>query len=135
MIGRRQRRLLAGILLVGLAAPGPARAGSESGEAARLRLVVRHALDAGRLVVRIGEAAFFSTPLAPAGANPAGSLERLLSIPAGLQTVIVELRDPSGKVTARGEVRGMLVPGAGAVLDVAPSASGERLSLELKGAP
>jgi hypothetical protein len=135
VIARAQRRLLAGILLLGLAASGPARAGTETGEAASLRLVVRRALDAGRLVVRIGEAAFFSTPLAPAAADSSAGLERLLSIPAGLQTVIVELRDQRGKVTARGEVRGMLVPGSAAVLDVAPSPTGEKLSLELKAAP
>jgi hypothetical protein len=135
VIGRAQRRLLAGILGLGLAAWGPIRAGAESGEAANLRLVVRHALEAGRLIVRVGETAFFSAPLAPAGADRAGSLERLLSIPAGMQTVIVELRDPRGKVTARGEVRGLLVRGAAGVLAVAAPAGGDRLSLELKAAP
>jgi len=134
VIGRTQRWLGASILILGLLAPGRLEAGTDTGEAANLKLVVRHALDTGRLIVRIGETAFFSTPLAPAGANPAGSVERLLSIPSGLQTLIVELRDRRGKVTARGEVRGLLVPGSAAVLDVA-AATAQDLSLELKAAP
>jgi len=121
------------MLVIGLSATGSLRAGTDL-RAAQLRLVVRHALDTGRLIVRIGETAFFSTPLAPADANPTGSVERLLSIPSGLQTLIVELRDSRGKVTARKEVRGMLVPGSAAVLDVA-AATGQELSLELKAAP
>ena len=121
------------ILVLGLFAVGPLEA-SEGREAAHLRLVVRHALDTGRLIVRIGETAFFSTPLAPAAENPAGSVERLLSIPSGLQTLIVELRDTRGKVTARKEVRGLLVPGSAAVLDVA-AANRQDLSLELKAEP
>jgi len=44
------------------------------------------------------------------------------------------LRDRRGKVTARGEVRGLLVPGSAAVLDVA-AATAQDLSLELKAAP
>jgi hypothetical protein len=122
------------MLVLGLFASGRLEAGTDRGGAVNLRLVVRHALDTGRLIVRIGETAFFSTPLAPAEANPAGSVERLLSIPSGLQTLIVELRDPRGKVTARKEVRGLLVPGSAAVLDVA-AATRQDLSLELKAAP
>jgi len=133
VIGRTQRLVVGAVLVLGLCASGLLEA-SEAREAAHLRLVVRHALDTGRLIVRIGETAFFSTPLAPAGTNPAGSVERLLSIPSGLQTLIVELRDQRGKVTARKEVRGLLVPGSGAVLDVA-AATRQELSLELKSAP
>jgi hypothetical protein len=131
--GRTQRWFFAAVLILGLGATGSLRAETDI-RAAHLRLVVRHALDTGRLIVRIGETAFFSTPLAPADANRAGSVERLLSIPSGLQTLIVELRDTSGKVTARKEVRGMLVPGTAAVLDVA-AANRQDLSLELKAAP
>jgi hypothetical protein len=135
VIGRAQRTVLAGVLLLAVTALGPVRAGTETGEAARLRLVVRHALDAGRLIVRIGEAAFYSAPLAPPGAVPVGEIERMLSIPSGLQTLSVELRDRRGKVIARSQVRGLLVPGAAAVLDVVASATGEKLSLELRAIP
>jgi hypothetical protein len=135
VIGRTKRAGLVGLLLLAMAGPGPAQAGMEGGDAASLRLVVRHALDAGRLVVRIGEAAFYSAPLSSLETSSTGRVERLLSIPAGLQTVGVELRDRRGRIIARREVRGLLTPGGAAVLDVVASATGEKLSCELRTSP
>ena len=117
-----------------LAAAAPARS-AEVAEGATLKLVVRHALDAGRLVVRVGETAFFSTPLGQPGSKPPGEVERLLSIPSGLQTVSVELRDPRGRILARREVRSLLPAGSDAVLDIVATAARDSLSLDLRTAP
>jgi hypothetical protein len=134
VIGRTLLRTsLAGMLLL-VAAAAPARGAEEAG-GATLTLVVRHALDAGRLVVRVGETAFFSTPLGTLGAASGGEMRRLLSIPAGLQTVSVELRDPRGRIVARREVRSLLVPGSDAVLDVVATAARDPLSLDLRTGP
>jgi|SRR6185436_14171986 len=121
-------------MLLLAAAIAPAR-GAGDAEGATLKLVVRHALDAGRLVVRVGETAFFSTPLGPLGAASPGEMERLLSIPSGLQTVSVELRDPRGRILARREVRSLLVPGSDTVLDVVATAARDSLSLDLRSTP
>ena len=136
MIGRWTARGTLAVLLLLLAAGPAVSAGAEEGSetGVTLRLVVRHALDAGRLVVRIGGAAFFSAPITSLGAASAGDVERLLSIPAGWQTVSVELRDQRGRVVAKREVHGLLAPGSAAVLDVTARTE-EQLGLELRTVP
>ena len=114
------------LLLAGGAAQADIPAGADPGQ---IRLIVRHTLDAGRLVVRVGEKAFFSAPLASLQKASQGDVERLLSIPSGLQTVVVELRDRSGRIVERREVRGLVVPGTPAILDVVAPAAGEALQL------
>lgn len=125
----------AGLLIMAMASAA-ARAdvpgGSDPGQ---LRLVVRHALEAGRLVVRVGETAIFSAPLASLRAASAGDVERLLSIPSGLQTVSVELRNGSGRVVAREQVRGLVVPGTADVLDVIASGAGDLLQVDWRRMP
>ena len=101
----------------------------------RVRLVVRHALDAGRLVVRVGEAAFFSAPIASLSRASTGEVERLLSIPSGLQTLSVELRDNAGRIVDRREVRGLIVPGTASILDVVAPGAGEALRLDWRNVP
>ena len=136
VIGRWTARGTLAVLLLLLAAGPAVSAGAEEGSetGVTLRLVVRHALDAGRLVVRIGGAAFFSAPITSLGAASAGDVERLLSIPAGWQTVSVELRDQRGRVVAKREVHGLLAPGSAAVLDVTARTE-EQLGLELRTVP
>lgn len=125
----------AGLLIMAMASAA-ARAdvpgGSDPGQ---LRLVVRHALEAGRLVVRVGETAIFSAPLASLRAASTGDVERLLSIPSGLQTVSVELRNGSGRVVAREQVRGLVVPGTADVLDVIASGAGDLLQVDWRRMP
>ena len=126
----RFERVAAATGLLFCLAAGGARAGVPAGTGpGQIRLVVRHALDAGRLVVRVGESAFFSAPLASLREASRGEVERLLSIPSGLQTVSVELRDRTGRIVDRREVRGLVVPGTPAVLDVVAPGDGAALQL------
>jgi hypothetical protein len=80
-----------------------------------LHLVVRHALDAGRLVVRVGEDAFLSTPLKMLP----GHAEKLLSVPGGEQTITVQWFDGAGRVLAQKQTHADISAAAPAVLDVA----------------
>jgi hypothetical protein len=127
-------RAAAGLLILVMSAPG-VRADVPAEDAGQLRLIVRHALDAGRLMVSVGGAAIFSAPLASLRTAPAGEVERLLSIPSGLQTVSVELRDSAGRVVAREQVRGLVVPGTAAILDVIASGAGEPLQVDWRRTP
>lgn len=125
----------AGFLLVvfsGATARADAPAIADPGH---LRLVVRHTLDAGRLVVRVGEAAFFSAPIASLKRASTGEVERLLSIPSGLQTLSVEIRDRAGRIVDRRQVRGFIVPGTASILDVVAPGGGEALRLDWRNAP
>lgn len=127
-----RRRAIGATFLLVLFGGGVMRADAPAvADPGEVRLVVRHALDAGRLVVRVGEAAFFSAPLAALRQASAGNGERLLSIPSGLQTVSVELRDSDGRIVDRRQVRGFVVPGTSSILDVV-AARGEALRLDWK---
>jgi len=127
------RAVAAGLLIFVMSGAGVrADVPAEDGQ---LRLIVRHALDVGRLVVRVGETAIFSAPLASLRAASAGDVERLLSIPSGLQTVSVELRNGSGRIVARQQVRGLVVPGTAAVLDVIASGAGDLLQVDWRRMP
>ena len=86
---------------------------------AALHLVVRHALEAGRLVVRVGQDAFLSAPLkALRGASP-GHAERLLSVPGGEQTITVQWFDGQGRFLAQKQTRANVSAATPAILDVA----------------
>ncbi|HZN01975.1 MAG TPA: hypothetical protein VFD06_00160 [Candidatus Polarisedimenticolia bacterium] len=124
--------LLLGLLVAGGSARADAPAVADPGQ---IRLVVRHALDAGRLVVRVGETAFFSAPIASLRKASTGEVERLLSIPSGLQTVSVELRDGAGRIVDRRQVRAFVVPGTAAILDVVAPGAGEALRLDWRATP
>ena len=127
------RAVAAGLLIFVMSGAGVrADVPAEDGQ---LRLIVRHALDVGRLVVRVGETAIFSAPLASLRAASTGDVERLLSIPSGLQTVSVELRNGSGRIVARQQVRGLVVPGTAAVLDVIASGAGDLLQVDWRRMP
>jgi len=129
---RGRRGAIGATFLLVLFSGGLARADAPAvADPGQVWLVVRHALDAGRLVVRVGEAAFFSAPLASLHQGSKGSDERLLSIPSGLQTVSVELRDSAGRILDRRQLRGFVVPGASSILDVV-AARGEGLRLDWK---
>jgi hypothetical protein len=86
---------------------------------AALHLVVRHALDAGRLVVRVGQDAFLSAPLKLLRGNAPGHAERLLSIPGGEQTITVLWFDGQGRVLAQKQTHADMSAAAPAILDVA----------------
>jgi hypothetical protein len=83
---------------------------------AMLHLVVRHALEAGRLVVRVGPDAFLSAPLKALLAPGHG--ERLLSVPGGEQTITVQWFDGQGRVLAQKQTRADVSAASPAVLDV-----------------
>jgi hypothetical protein len=86
---------------------------------AALHLVVRHALDAGRLVVRVGQDAYLSAPLKLLRGNAPGHAERLLSIPGGEQTITVLWFDGQGRVLAQKQTHADMSAAAPAILDVA----------------
>jgi hypothetical protein len=100
-------------------APVPLLPAAPEPAPAALHLVVRHALEVGRLVVRVGENAFLSAPLkALRGAAP-GHAERLLSVPGGEQTITVLWFDGQGRMLAQKQTHADMSAVAPAILDVA----------------
>jgi len=86
---------------------------------AALHLVVRHALDSGRLVVRVGQNAFLSAPLKVLRGAAPGHGERLLSVPGGEQTITVQWFDGQGRFLAQKQTHADVSAAAPAILDVA----------------
>jgi hypothetical protein len=86
---------------------------------AALHLVVRHALDSGRLVVRVGPNAFLSAPLKVLRDAPPGHAERLLSVPGGDQTITVQWFDGQGRFLTQKQTHANVSEAPPAILDVA----------------
>ena len=115
------------------AAAGAAAAAGRDGEGAGapvlLDLVVRHRLTEGRMVVRLGEQAYLSIPMAIAGASEV--FERRLSIPPGPHAITVQFLDASGRLLAEETTREPEPSGRAAVLRIAEhSGSGDGLTLD-----
>ena len=86
---------------------------------AALHLVVRHTLDSGRLVVRVGANAFLSAPLKVLRGVAPGHAERLLSVPGGEQTITVQWFDGQGRFLTQKQTHANVSEAAPAILDVA----------------
>jgi uncharacterized protein YbjT (DUF2867 family) len=86
---------------------------------AALHLVVRHTLDSGRLVVRVGPNAYLSAPLKVLRGAAPGHAERLLSVPGGDQTITVQWFDGQGRFLTQKQTHANVSEAAPAILDVA----------------
>jgi hypothetical protein len=96
-----------------------------------LMLVVRHPMEDGRLVVRVGGRTVLSAPFAAMRVAATGNIERALSVSSGRQTIAVQLIDAAGRIIAERMIEGTLAAAGTATLAVLGSVSpGKALTLE-----
>lgn len=73
-----------------------------------LRLLVTHALDGGRLILKIADRAILSTPLAALRGTDGRPRERDLSVPGGRHALTVQMLDVRGRVVGQGIIHGTI---------------------------
>ena len=86
--------------------------------AGQLDLVVRHEMESGRIIVRLGGDAFLSVPFTAAGGGAPARFERPLSVPSGRHPVEISFLDRQGRVVAQERTEGTMAAGRSVALHV-----------------